>query len=97
MGQGDTIGAIFIGFLILVIAIYTAPVIESAILDTRGDDTYNCLADPAYNASAETNTMGCGISFLISPLYILAAAVAAIMMIMYSWRKPEYTVGQAQY
>ena len=65
-GMGDSVGAIFIGFIILVIAIYTAPVIESAITDTRGDDTYNCLADPAYNASLETNTMGCGISFLIS-------------------------------
>ena len=33
-GMGDTVGAVFIGFIILVIAIYTAPTVETAIIDT---------------------------------------------------------------
>lgn len=96
-GQGSTIGAVFIGFLILVIAIYTAPVVEDAILQTRDSETYNCLEAVDYNATLETNKMGCGISFLISPLYILAAAILAIMMILYAYKQPspeqQYTVG----
>lgn len=93
--SSGTIGAVFLGFMLIIIAVYTAPVIEDATLDMRIDTVYNCADDPTYNSSLDTNKMGCGITSLTSPLYVMAAIIAAISMIMYSWKaQPEqYTQG----
>ena len=88
--SNGTIGAVFLGFMLIIIAVYTAPVVEDATLDMRIDTVYNCANDPTYNSSLDTNKMGCGITSMTSPLYVMAAIFAAITMIMASWKtQPE--------
>ena len=87
--------SILIGIMAIIVILAVAPSIEELAIDTAGPDTFNCAADVDYNSTRDTNTLGCTVTALVSPLLILGVIIAVIMSIMYGRpeEQPQYTVG----
>ena len=76
--------AMIIGFALL-------PAVNDMVEPLRDNTNFNCLTFAGtnpYNSSVDTNTLGCVVMPLISPLVALALVLGGIGLIIYG-RQPE--------
>jgi len=88
--------------IIMFIAI--APAIEGLFLDTQGCQSFNCpgytdtdaaagnacsATNGTYTSGMATNTLGCTVSGLGTPLLILGILIAIIIGVMYGRKEQE--------
>lgn len=87
--------SVLIGIMAVIVILAVAPAIEGLAVDLQGPTTFNCNADPDYNNSLDSNTLGCAIVPLTTPLLILGVIISVVMSIFYGPKQeePQYTYG----
>lgn len=95
---------IMFGVMALIILMALSPTIEDFSLELKESDTFNCkdythATDFAlsYNSSFDTNSLGCAVSSLITPILILLILMAVVGWIMYGKLEetPSYGMGMS--
>ena len=88
----QVMGIIFIAIVLIVMAVLLP--VANGLLDVNRDSSsggYNCAsyagANP-YNSSLDTNTLGCAVVPLVTPITILFVMLGGIALIIYG-RSPQ--------
>jgi len=81
---------IMFGVMSLIILLALTPTIEDFSLELRESDSFNCKSyvhdsdvGLNYNSSLDTNSLGCAIGSLTTPILILMVIMAVVSWIMY--------------
>lgn len=87
------IGILFVAMGIIVL-MAISPAIEEMAVDLKDNSTFNCEGTGEYNSALDTNTFGCTIADLITPLLILGVIISGIVIIYYG-KKDQYEAPQS--
>lgn len=87
--------SILVGIMAIIVVLAVAPAIEGLAVDLAGPTTFNCASDVDFNNSLNSNTLGCAIVPLTTPLLILGVIISVVMVIFYGPKQeePQYTYG----
>lgn len=76
----------------LILGVALMPAIIEGFNDLRdGTFSFNCATAPEYNATAETNTLGCTVTGIGPAFFLLAIIFGGISYVLYGGRsEPGY-------